>query len=171
VPGFCKSASTADIAAHGHVLTPGRYVGAEEVEDDGVPFEEKMPRLVAELEAQSEALWLRTSDMQAETQAMIEWSHELMAERMELQKQERQELHEALRLHLQRPPGQLEGSPPRLHPGPPGQPVGPPPASQPMPPLATPPPMSRRPSRSSSSSSATATPSAEPMARCSRMAA
>jgi type I restriction enzyme M protein len=52
VPGFCKSASTAEIAAHGHVLTPGRYVGAEEVEDDGVPFEEKMPRLVAELEAQ-----------------------------------------------------------------------------------------------------------------------
>jgi type I restriction enzyme M protein len=34
------------------VLTPGRYVGAEEVEDDGEPFEEKMPRLVAELEAQ-----------------------------------------------------------------------------------------------------------------------
>jgi type I restriction enzyme M protein len=52
VPGFCKSATTAEIAAHGHVLTPGRYVGAEEVEDDGVPFEEKMPRLVAELEAQ-----------------------------------------------------------------------------------------------------------------------
>jgi type I restriction enzyme M protein len=52
VPGFCKSASTADIDAHGHVLTPGRYVGAEEVADDGEPFEEKMPRLVAELEAQ-----------------------------------------------------------------------------------------------------------------------
>jgi type I restriction enzyme M protein len=52
VPGFCKSATTADIAARGHVLTPGRYVGAEEVEDDGEPFEEKMPRLVAELEAQ-----------------------------------------------------------------------------------------------------------------------
>jgi len=52
VPGFCKSASTADIAARGHVLTPGRYVGAEEVEDDGEPFEEKMPRLVAELESQ-----------------------------------------------------------------------------------------------------------------------
>ncbi len=52
VPGFCKSASTAYIAGHGHVLTPGRYVGAEEVEDDGEPFEEKMPRLVAELEAQ-----------------------------------------------------------------------------------------------------------------------
>ncbi len=52
VPGFCKSATTAEIAAHGYVLTPGRYVGAEEVEDDGDPFEEKMPRLVAELNAQ-----------------------------------------------------------------------------------------------------------------------
>jgi type I restriction enzyme M protein len=52
VPGFCKSATTAEIAAHGHVLTPGRYVGAEEVEDDDEPFEEKMPRLVAELHAQ-----------------------------------------------------------------------------------------------------------------------
>jgi type I restriction enzyme M protein len=54
IPGFCKSAGKADIAAHGHVLTPGRYVGAEEVEDDGEPFEEKMPRLVAELYRQFE---------------------------------------------------------------------------------------------------------------------
>ena len=52
IAGFCKSATTAEIAAHGHVLTPGRYVGAEEVEDDGDPFEEKMPRLVGELHAQ-----------------------------------------------------------------------------------------------------------------------
>lgn len=52
VAGFCKSATTAEIAAHGHVLTPGRYVGAEAVEDDGEPFEEKMPRLVAELNGQ-----------------------------------------------------------------------------------------------------------------------
>jgi type I restriction enzyme M protein len=52
VPGFCKSATTAEIAAHGHVLTPGRYVGAEEVEEDGEPFEEKMKRLVAELSGQ-----------------------------------------------------------------------------------------------------------------------
>lgn len=52
VAGFCKSATTAEIAAHGYVLTPDRYVGAEEVEDDGDPFEEKMPRLVAELNAQ-----------------------------------------------------------------------------------------------------------------------
>jgi type I restriction enzyme M protein len=44
IAGFCKSATTAEIAAHGHVLTPGRYVGAEEVEDDGDPFEEKMSR-------------------------------------------------------------------------------------------------------------------------------
>ena len=50
--GFCKSATTAEITTHGHVLTPGRYVGAEEVADDGDPFEEKMPRLVAELHAQ-----------------------------------------------------------------------------------------------------------------------
>jgi type I restriction enzyme M protein len=52
IAGFCKSATTAEIAAHGHVLTPGRYVGAEEVQDDGEPFEEKMPRLVAELQGQ-----------------------------------------------------------------------------------------------------------------------
>jgi type I restriction enzyme M protein len=54
IPGFCKSATTAEIAAHGHVLTPGRYVGAEEIENDGEPFEEKMSRLVAELKAQFE---------------------------------------------------------------------------------------------------------------------
>jgi type I restriction enzyme M protein len=52
VPGFCKSATTAEIAGHGYVLTPGRYVGAEALEDDGEPFEEKMQRLVAELQAQ-----------------------------------------------------------------------------------------------------------------------
>ena len=51
VAGFCKSATTAEIAMHGHVLTPGRFVGAEDVADDGDPFEEKMPRLVAELSA------------------------------------------------------------------------------------------------------------------------
>ena len=52
LPGFCKSATTAEIAGHGHVLTPGRYVGAEQFEDDGEPFEEKMTRLVAELNGQ-----------------------------------------------------------------------------------------------------------------------
>ncbi|MCB1234691.1 MAG: N-6 DNA methylase [Verrucomicrobiae bacterium] len=55
VAGFCKSATTEEIGKHGFVLTPGRYVSAEEAEeaeDDGKPFEEKMPRLVAELNAQ-----------------------------------------------------------------------------------------------------------------------
>ena len=52
VPGLCKSATTVEIAAHGFVLTPGRYVGAEAVEDDGEPFEEKMQRLTAELDEQ-----------------------------------------------------------------------------------------------------------------------
>jgi type I restriction enzyme M protein len=51
-PGFCKSATLEEIRKHGHVLTPGRYVGAEKPEDDGEPFEEKMRRLVAELRAQ-----------------------------------------------------------------------------------------------------------------------
>ena len=52
IPGFCKSATEDDIASHGYVLTPGRYVGAEEVEDDGEAFEEKMSRLTAELKGQ-----------------------------------------------------------------------------------------------------------------------
>jgi len=54
IPGFCKSATQSEIAEHGHVLTPGRYVGAEEVEDDGEPFEDKMRRLVGELGGQFE---------------------------------------------------------------------------------------------------------------------
>jgi type I restriction enzyme M protein len=53
VPGFCKSATLDDIRHHGHILTPGRYVGAAEVEDDGEPFEEKMKRLTAELRTHS----------------------------------------------------------------------------------------------------------------------
>jgi len=48
VPGFCKSATLEDIRQHGHVLTPGRYVGAADVEDDGEPFAEKMARLAAQ---------------------------------------------------------------------------------------------------------------------------
>jgi type I restriction enzyme M protein len=56
IPGFCKSATLEDIRKHGHVLTPGRYVGAEAAEDDGEPFEEKMKRLAATLrEQQAEA--------------------------------------------------------------------------------------------------------------------
>ena len=47
VPGFCKSATLEEIAKHGYALTPGRYVGAEDVEDDDEPFTEKMRRLSA----------------------------------------------------------------------------------------------------------------------------
>lgn len=52
VPGFCRAATLEEITGHDFVLTPGRYVGAEDVEDDGEPFEEKMGRLVAELRGQ-----------------------------------------------------------------------------------------------------------------------
>ena len=45
VPGFCKAASLDEIRSHGHVLTPGRYVGAADVEDDDVPFEERFAAL------------------------------------------------------------------------------------------------------------------------------
>jgi type I restriction enzyme M protein len=50
--GFCKSSNLQEIISHGHVLTPGRYVGAEDIEDDGEPFEEKMSRLVTDLKSQ-----------------------------------------------------------------------------------------------------------------------
>jgi type I restriction enzyme M protein len=52
VPGFCKSATLVEIASHSYVLTPGRYVGAEELEEDDEPFEEKMARLTKTLEVQ-----------------------------------------------------------------------------------------------------------------------
>jgi type I restriction enzyme M protein len=48
IPGFCRSATLDEIRKHGYVLTPGRYVGVGEVEDDGEPFEEKMARLAAQ---------------------------------------------------------------------------------------------------------------------------
>ena len=51
-PGFCKSATLEEVRGHGHVLTPGRFVGAEAKEDDGEPFEEKMKRLVDQLRQQ-----------------------------------------------------------------------------------------------------------------------
>lgn len=52
--GFCKSAQIDLIQKHDHVLTPGRYVGAAEEEDDGEPFAEKMARLTAQLKGQFE---------------------------------------------------------------------------------------------------------------------
>lgn len=64
VAGFCKSATLEDIRKHGHVLTPGRYVGAAEQEDDGEPFEEKMVRL--------SALWREQRAAAAKLDAAIE---------------------------------------------------------------------------------------------------
>lgn len=52
VPGFCKSASLKEIRSHGHVLTPGRYVGAEAAEEDDTPFTERFAALQEQLEAQ-----------------------------------------------------------------------------------------------------------------------
>ena len=49
VKGYCAVVSIADIAKQDYILTPGRYVGIEEQEDDGEPFEEKMTRLTGEL--------------------------------------------------------------------------------------------------------------------------
>lgn len=49
VPGFCKSASLEEIRKHEHILTPGRYVGAEDEEEDTEVFDEKMKRLTSEL--------------------------------------------------------------------------------------------------------------------------
>jgi type I restriction enzyme M protein len=52
--GFCKSATLEEIDRHGHVLTPGRYVGTAEEEGDGELFAEKMGRLTAQLKGQFE---------------------------------------------------------------------------------------------------------------------
>jgi len=52
IPGFCKAAKREEIEKHGFVLTPGRFVGAAEAEEDEEPFEAKMSRLVADLRAQ-----------------------------------------------------------------------------------------------------------------------
>ena len=52
VAGFCKSVKIKELREHGHVLTPGRYVGAEPQPEDAEPFEEKMRRLVGELRKQ-----------------------------------------------------------------------------------------------------------------------
>ncbi|MGH3629275.1 MAG: SAM-dependent DNA methyltransferase, partial [Sciscionella sp.] len=52
LPGFCKSASKEEISSHGYIINPGRYVGAEDQEDNGEPFQEKMLRLTATLRDQ-----------------------------------------------------------------------------------------------------------------------
>jgi len=65
-----KKSGPGDIRKHGHVLTPGRYVGAAAIEDDGEPFDEKMERLTAQLREQTEqgrvldaAIWRNLEDL------------------------------------------------------------------------------------------------------------
>ncbi len=55
VTGSCKNATTQEIRKNIHILTPGRYVGFAEEEDDGIPFGDKMQQLTAELGEQFKA--------------------------------------------------------------------------------------------------------------------
>lgn len=52
IAGFCKSATLEEVEANNFVLTPGRYVGAEDLEDDGIPFEEKVAVITSSLAEQ-----------------------------------------------------------------------------------------------------------------------
>ncbi len=62
VKGFCAAVTTAEIAKQDYILTPGRYVGIEEIEDDGEPFEEKMVRLTGELSE----MFAKSAELQGE---------------------------------------------------------------------------------------------------------
>ena len=62
IKGFCAVASIEDIAKQDYILTPGRYVGIEEQEDDDEPFEEKMTRLTSELSE----LFAKSHELEAE---------------------------------------------------------------------------------------------------------
>ncbi len=72
VPGFCKSATVEEIATHGHVLTPGRYIGAEAAEDDDEPFEEKIRRLTVALNQQFARSAQLEDDISARLRAMVD---------------------------------------------------------------------------------------------------
>ena len=52
IKGFCYLATTEEINSNDNVLTPGRYVGVEDMKDDGIPFEEKMNNITSELSKQ-----------------------------------------------------------------------------------------------------------------------
>ena len=67
MPGFCKSASLAEIEQHSYALTPGRYVGATDVEDDDEAYEEQMARLTSELSA----LFGRGAKLEAEVREQL----------------------------------------------------------------------------------------------------
>ena len=65
--GFCAVVTTQDIAKQDYILTPGRYVGIEEQEDDGEPFEEKMGRLTSELSE----LFTKSHELEAQIKARL----------------------------------------------------------------------------------------------------
>jgi type I restriction enzyme M protein len=65
-PGFCKAATLEEIRGHNHVLTPGRYVGAADVEDDDVPFAERFGLLKQKLEAQFSEADVLTSEIRGQ---------------------------------------------------------------------------------------------------------
>lgn len=65
--GFCKVVTTSEISEQDYILTPGRYVGIEEVEDDGEPFEEKMVRLTSELSG----LFKKSRELEDEIRAKL----------------------------------------------------------------------------------------------------
>lgn len=67
VKGFCAVVDTAEIAKQDYILTPGRYVGIEEQEDDGEPFDEKMTRLTGELSE----LFAKSADLQEEIRKQL----------------------------------------------------------------------------------------------------
>ncbi len=68
VKGYCATVATKDIAKQDFILTPGRYVGIEEQEDDGEPFEEKMERLTRELSG----MFKRSHELEAEIRKKLE---------------------------------------------------------------------------------------------------
>ncbi len=68
IPGFCKSATLEDIRQNNHILTPGRYVGVEALEDDGESYEEKMTRLSAQLYKQ----FAESAQLEAEIRQILE---------------------------------------------------------------------------------------------------
>ena len=70
VPDFCKSAAFDEVRKHGHVLTSGRYLGAEPQPDDGEPFERKISRLAA--------LWRRQQAEARRLDAAIETNLEML---------------------------------------------------------------------------------------------
>ena len=68
VKGFCAVATTEDIAKQDYILTPGRYVGIEEAEDDAEPFEDKMKRLTSELSD----MFKKSDELQSEIKIQLE---------------------------------------------------------------------------------------------------